>query len=266
LTRGQTIGKRAFGLRVMTMQGETVLLSVTRAFFRYFFYLGCIVLMTEIPPILYRHAAYGAQPELLDAHMLIVLSYFCANFISLLLSRNHRALHDVLTGTVVLRASLVPSRAELDHFLAAPQLVYPMPAFMRRCPFHVALGVIIGSLIWSFGSTSSPELRQLSSVRYQLEHDMPIRIVSASTDPNELQIQALLLDSPASADKWAKLATEFLKTHAAVEDHHIQRVAFSFYVNPEEHAPDAGTDPIVREVDWSSLEVRTVPPSVGGAP
>ncbi|MFN8390562.1 MAG: RDD family protein [Bdellovibrionota bacterium] len=259
-SKGQTIGKKPFGLRVVRTKGPGVLLSAGQAFARYFMYLGAVVLLTEIPPLLYRRYAVVADPEILDAHMLIVLGYFFANLLSLLCDRDGRALHDRLTGSVVVRAAEVPTRSELDRYLQQPRVLTPLPTLFRKPLFQCAAGAFLGAMMWYLGFSSIGELKELSAMRYQLENRFPYRIVSASSEENELEIQALLLDAaPDAPSTFARQTVEQLKSSGRFQEAQLDRVTFTFYLNPasKEQAEHPGT--VRRQVSWNTLDVSEPP-------
>ncbi len=257
LTQGQSLGKRAFGLRVVRVDGSGPLyLTPAGAALRYCHFLGWVLLATEIPPLYYRSIGLVASPAALDAHMLFVMSYFFTNIAMLAATPAHRALHDYLSGSLVVRGDGIPDAASIRELLdlAGDR----SDGARQRLRMAVAGAVAVAGGLWFFGLTSDARISTIASRRFEIEHRFPVRLVSLSFVSDGLKLEMLRLEA-ADADP-KPLAEEigrYLLDRGAFTDERLKKMRLTLYSDPAAANSTPDTPPKrVLELELPSL--RTV--------
>lgn len=185
---GRTLGKRAFHLRVVRLDGSQ--LGYGRAAARYMAAIGVVVLLTEIPPAIFRRNGVIAEPALLELHTLPVLAYMFANALRVIFDPAHRGLHDLLCRTVVVSTRSDTDAANPDVTRISRELA----ALRMPLPLAIAiplLGGSIGGIMWALSVSQPPALRALMSARYIIEREAQIEIVGVSEEGTEGVIEGL---------------------------------------------------------------------------
>lgn len=179
---GYTLGKRAFGLRVIDIPTQGPL-CFGQAFFRYFFTYGLIILLSELPPVYFRNHRIEAAPGWLEFNMLLALCYFGFLILSVLLSNSRRGFHDQLSGSMVLR------NEETSAGIAEDSKRYV------KLAGAAVLSAVISYFVWHQGIPRDRTERLIFSKRYVLEHDLNLRFLRIQIANKQLEIQMLLVDS-----------------------------------------------------------------------
>ncbi|MEM9752307.1 MAG: RDD family protein [Planctomycetota bacterium] len=101
-SRGQTIGKMAGKIKVLNTDGSDITFGTS--FFRAFMYTG-IQLIPSLLVIVFGASFYGDFESLAPYDILTVVIgiYVLANCITVLVSQNKRAIHDMAAGTRVIQ-------------------------------------------------------------------------------------------------------------------------------------------------------------------
>lgn len=241
LTKGQSLGKKAFGLRVLRCDGsDELFLTPTQAAFRYLNSLGWVILLTEAPPIIFRLTGTIASPAVLEAHMLLVMSYFICNIACLIADPRHRAIHDLFAKTCVIRGE--PVRIDRES-IRSP-----------RRTIGIAAGLAIAVCLWLFGLSPDPSVQALSSHRYELENRFPVRLVAVSFPPEELSLDLLLVQSGTpDLNQLATQLAQYLQSREEIfADSRFKKVLFTFYFNPADS--DGEAPPQTVELELPSLQ------------
>lgn len=258
LARGQSLGKKAFGLRVLRTDGPRFL-SPAQAAIRYVYYLGFVILLAELPPLLLRANSVSASPMLLEAHMLLVMCYFFCNVWTWITTDTHRALHDFLAHTIVLRGELVPDENQLADLIRRTRNSPPLLKFLAR-PLVVCLGSFtFAALLWSMGFSSSTELQSIGVHRYEIEHNFPVRILSLSRHEHSVTMEALLLDSAAWQSKeFAARFAQYLQEKGGLRGESLETLNLTWYRDPGATTKDSSSSKSMLRVDLQSGDVVEV--------
>lgn len=234
VTAGQTLGKKAFGIRVVSavpLSGGPYI-SVGRALLRFFCLCGAIICLSDIPPNIYRQISLAADPRLLELHMWIALTFTFTGVALVLLLPSHRGLHDLIAKTIVVRGPQdMPAGAGKEAIDgAAGQKAFFSPALTAP-----AIGAAFGTLLWLHGVEIEPEMLRLVSHRYQLEHDLPIRVQGIRKADDKALFAAEVADSyrlsdeplPGSIELAQTLGNKFLGENL-VAPAEIKSIIFAF--------------------------------------
>ncbi len=176
ILEGQTLGKRTFGLRVISCKENKLYLSFREGFYRFLITYGLIILCAETPTILYRNNAIVASPKLLELHMLFVMFLLFANAASVLFRADRRALHDALCGSMVVRGS-----GDFNFNTEGGSV-------RRSTLLPAVVGFILALLLWLPSVTHNAPVTAVQRARYLLENRTPLRLVGASSHGESLSI------------------------------------------------------------------------------
>lgn len=205
---GQTLGKRVFSLYVLS----SLPLSITRAFFRYLLTIGVIILIIEIPHLLFRQFSLVANSILFEIPMGIGLCYFFSNFAQVLLNKHSRGVHDLLSNTAVVYANKRPENILFPQILSNLP-VNPLWATFPALRFRYLRWIvspIVALLLWLISIQRDPGLSDISANRFRLENQFKLRILVLARHEKSLYFEALILDKNAVAKTSAEQIRDFL--------------------------------------------------------
>ncbi|MCB0343507.1 MAG: RDD family protein [Bdellovibrionales bacterium] len=185
---GQTLGKRTFGLRVVSCKDDRLYPNFSEGFWRFFLAYGAIILGAETPTMIYRSSALVASPKLLELHMLFVMFLLFANCVSVIFRSDRRALHDVFCSTIVVRGS-----GEFAYD-AKPRPI------SRSVLLPATVGAVFALLLWLPSVTHNPQVTAVQRSRYLLENRTPLRLVGASTAGDKLLIHLVYAGLAVTSD------------------------------------------------------------------
>lgn len=185
LFSGQTLGKRFFGIRTVSIRGDKLYLSPWESITRYFISYGLIVFLAEAPFICYRISALSAPAMLLDLPLLFAFYWCFQNLLLLIAARDHRAAHDWIAQSCVLRSPSPPS-------LSRKNAVYHETANAPKA-IRLALlgGAIISLIFWLPGVIYPEPEKSLLAEQYVLAHDYGIRLISAERTTDAIVVDFL---------------------------------------------------------------------------
>lgn len=236
VARGQSFGKRAFGLRVCAIEGG--LLTMPKAVLRFFVWIGVIIICSELPALLFRHYAFRGEAVVLESPMLFVLSYFIGNLAMVTFDPLHRGLHDRAAGSIVLRTGT--SHFERDSETAAKVRSLRGVGMMQSLG-ALAVGALIGALLWLLGVQNSPGVALVSRNRYLIEHELPVRISGLQEENGTTTVDLLIFDStPGQGKMLAPRILELLSAEGPVPGSTLR---LRFYADPAKLPPDAPPGP-----------------------
>ncbi len=217
--RGQTVGKRVFGLRTVSAEPSVDIsyLSIPRSLLRYLALYGLVIVLAEIPPIAFRNFEATGSAARLELHMLLLLAYTCTNALLVAASRGHRGLHDRFACSRVVRVA-----EESQHSPA-----YGLPNSARLYLLCGSAGCIFAVLFWTMGTARPELLRPIFEYRYRIEHRANVRISNVTSDGERAIVEAVCPDKtrsnlPAAAQQLAAELAALDYRSAAV---HLQLVA-----------------------------------------
>lgn len=181
IMRGQTLGKKVFGLQVIDIESAKTL-QFSRSILRFLLSFGLIITLAELPSIIYRKLGFSSSVYLIEAHLGLALLYTTLSLFSFLLLNRRSALHDLFCKTLVLRASNDCSKQALAELLAKT------PTKRSRQLVALALGILLASLLFIGGFSSDKEINQIKGAKYYLEQGLPIKIAYAVKEKGSLAI------------------------------------------------------------------------------
>ena len=187
--RGQTLGKKAFGLRVIRegTDGRTHL-SPIEAFVRFLGIFGALILLAEIPPLLYRSTAFSGSVYLIEFHMLLAMMLVFSNLGLLFFDPLRRGLHDFILPTRVVMSPKTLEERSLAQSAIETKRLSPI----------LGIACLAALCFWGFGLSALGELRGLQEVRYTLEKRFEVELVSFSRSGDKLRLTIFQAD-------WAKV-------------------------------------------------------------
>ncbi len=253
LTGGQTLGKKVFGLQVISKQQRGPLfLPLWRAALRYIASFGVYVLGAEVPYAYYRAHSITGSPLVLEFHMLILLVYACTNFSYLLFEPQRRGLHDLLSGSRVVRAQKLLgtiSDGELPVCIKAA----PLKMVRRNSFFAHLAGTTTGGLLWALSVFHANAVVDVQGQRFKLEHDFSLRITSIALVEKHLQIECVLLPGkPRDESGIAKEIGQKLLDEHLVGAADVSEIDFLFLQNTGASTQSSNT---ARQSDTARTEV-----------
>ena len=206
ITGGQTLGKRAFGLRLVGQAGP---ISVPRSFARFVCSHGLPILLTGIPPLILRESEVVASASITDLPMLFVLVYTIWNLSSIFVSRLNLAKHDEFCNTVVLRIDGRSQASSVDY--SVDQTSTSLSRTASYIPLLLAL--LLGGTAWLYSVFQPQSIEPIHRHRYQLERQFSIRILSLSNPVDGIVMHLAALDAKQSdlAGLTERLARHLLK-------------------------------------------------------
>jgi uncharacterized RDD family membrane protein YckC len=244
---GQTLGKKVFGLRVLSVpfDRETPYLSLSRSFYRYLGLYGGIVLLKEVPSLIFRANGAVASIYLLDSYMLPALIYPIALFVSILIHPWQRGLHDGLASSIVVRSSLEPPRGFSD-------LTYALGK--QKSLIVAAIGIILGSIFWALSVVHPPQIRSIYEQRFALEKMLPIRLYRVDLDAEGPHLHVISITTT-DTKLLAKELAEYLAPKLSQDAKSTNVLLLSFYRQQEE---DSQADDKLSEPDNSQSYRYTI--------
>lgn len=235
-TSGQTLGKRVFGLQTLRItsgekESEIQLgfLPVFRSVFRYFLSFGILILVSELPPLLYRAYEFHASSHLLELHMIMVLAYFFADIFYALVHPTHRSLHDIFSGSIVTRGAFSEYQTLRTSTLFAPNS-------LTKTSGIIILSILLSSGLWLMGGVHNPTVATIGEQRYVLENRFPIRILAIDHGDRSVELHCLILqNNQEELDKTIEEVRQFLIPHFEREpkETRIEKLIFTVFL-PED--------------------------------
>lgn len=184
VTSGRTLGKRTFGLFVVNVNDGS-LLSIKQSSLRCLFQIVFPILLIELPPLFFREHSTAGSPFLLESQMLFVLIYTIWNASLVLVAKQQRAGHDFLAQSIVLQGE---TGADLQPKLPSQR----QKAFH---PIQCTTSFALGGLLWWLSVSQLPAVDAIHRIRYSLEHDFALRIISIQADATTIYLQLLQIPS-----------------------------------------------------------------------
>jgi len=200
LTRGQTLGKKLFGLRVVGTNEESPL-PIAHSVARFTMLFGVIMLLRDGFSLYFRHQAFVASPIILEFPMLCCLMFFFANIGCVVLAKRHQGFHDLLGKSIVIR--------ERDSSFSG-------------FPYHNRMlgsigGAMLGFLLWLPAVLQPDPLLRVRQYQYDLEHHLPIRIISITAEQEALSITLELLPHADSVENVVDSTLTRLKNSVSLQ-------------------------------------------------
>ncbi len=185
---GQTLGKRAFGIRVVGPNGP---ISLAKSFLRYTVAFGLPLLLVGIPPLLLRSSAVVAAPSLTELNMLAVLVYSIWNFSAILVRKSRRAMHDVFSSTMVVQVTKPEDKHDFSLLFKPDGVFADSPK--QATWISIALGFVFGSVLWWYSVQQPVLVESIHRNRFQIEQQFGIRILSLSARSDGIVIDIAAL-------------------------------------------------------------------------
>ncbi len=265
ITGGQTLGKKAFGIKVLGASAvrSSPYLGLLQSIWRYFCLVGFIVILSDVPAMVYRRLGFVGEPMLLEFHMWIALVYSITGVTLVLLSGTHRGLHDLLARTVVVKGP-ISSPEDGHRACKAIPAVSPLKSPLLISP---VVGAAFGTLLWLHGIETNQQVHGLVSHRFDLEHRFPIRIQGIVRERDYVILVAEVSPSyslsvrppPESNELAVGLAREAVE-QKLIDTAEIKNIVFNFSrITPNEQTGlTFKVDQL--SVDTTSLEVKPLSP------
>ena len=193
ITAGRTLGKRVFGLRVVH-GSQAAFLTLPHSILRYLCSFGLVILLSEIPPLIYRSLAVEGAAHILELPMLGAILYSLYTISRILVSRHHQAPHDILSNSLVLRTAAPLNVSENSsrtyRWKLRPSFSSTMPQVMRASINTAAL--LLGAILWYLGIAHPAPIAVVKTQQYVLEHTFPIRLIAIEQRAkNSMELQMI---------------------------------------------------------------------------
>lgn len=259
--RGRTFGKRVFGLQTVVggSNANKLFLSLPESFFRYLLSLGFIVIVVEVSDKLYRATALEAPRAILDLPILLIITVLTANIICFFAHPHHRALHDILIKSTVIRTpsplTLEELRKQLRSLFSAPSEVLE-----KRALKAAIFGSILSALVWGFMVSLPSTTEPFQRVRYLIEHELSIRILSLYVEGDTVFIEAVELLSadnpPLGAQALALSLMDKYKRSGAFENGLIKHLKLAVIQYKIGTRPEGEAETVRLAVDEASQDLH----------
>jgi uncharacterized RDD family membrane protein YckC len=247
LTTGQTLGKKIFGLRVIDLnkKKQAIFLSIYKSFFRYFCTFGVIILAAEIPSMYFRNNSIVLPLHLLEFHMLIALTYTMLNASWFVFNIHHRAMHDVLSSSMVIRSyHRILDKSVLEEdikiFLNQSQALPLAVNYNLNSLLKTIVGILTGTALWYAGIIHSDPMRLITEHKYIIEQGHSIRVISIQVNNMSLTLKAFVLEETnKDYNELAKNIARYILVDDLISpDNVIEEIDFEFITwndfSPEE--------------------------------
>ena len=187
--QGRTLGKRAFGLRVLTYRGTSPpYLTLRQSFLRYMALYGGIILLAEIPPQWYRWLGVVGENWVLELPMLLVLCLAVTNVLLVAFTPRRLGIHDLLVSSVVIGAAAeVPEQIKFvtndgaEGRRGRPTETRLAEARRQRAAIILFFGLLVGGFFWWLGLNHPEPINAVSGKRYALEQKYSFLVLSLDT-------------------------------------------------------------------------------------
>lgn len=252
LGQGQSFGKKLLGLRVIRERNGALFLSPLSAFGRYCGFLGGLLLVAEIPPLVFRAQEVVAPVWMLQLHMLVALVWIMFSGGLAVVDHGHRALHDRLTGSLVVRARRLPA---LDARETLRQALVSTPP--RAKTFRLVLAgqsIFVAVLMWVWGIVLPVPLERAMRYQYRFEHAFPgLQVAVAQYDSSGKRLAVdLLALTPIPQEQQQHKAEEVahsLDQFGGIDHDAIKAIVIRFIEQPQAGQPPG--EPAEHLVDLS---------------
>lgn len=257
ITRGRTLGKLFFGLQVLSASDNNIFLSLGRAFLRFFFMLGILVLGDISLESLYRYYVVTGPLYLLTFHKFLLYLLFFSGVSLFFFHPRRRTVHDFIAGSVVVRPSVAKSGKMVEGRFDGLRVI-----------FSVLVALVLSLVGWLGSIDPDPDTSNIRRIRYRLESTFPLRIVEVAKTKDHVVIFALDLEAdsadslPAGSkqgrEEWAVVNwTKFVVEEGAVNLSSFKTLGWVLA------PPNRRTEPlpqlILYKVDLQTLAVGTAP-------
>lgn len=190
---GQTLGKKFFGLRTVSIaKSSSRYISLSQSFLRFLLLLGLVVALKEAPPIFYRHFLVESSRSLLDLPILFSFVLFFGNISTLLFHTHQRALHDIIGKSAVIRN---PNNEPIENLNLEK---------LKSSHHHPIVGFSVGSILacifWSLSILQPPQLQAVSEKQYAIEASLSIKILHATFYDTTLSLITLVSSADQSLE------------------------------------------------------------------
>ncbi|MDD2943389.1 MAG: RDD family protein [bacterium] len=193
---GQTLGKKAFGIRVISLKPEDNALfpypGLRASLLRYIVLYGLMTVGAEAFENVYRYLDIAAPPILLNLHMLPLMILGCANLLTAICDPFHFSLHDRAARTMVVRPTSETDfryiEDEQEHFRTLVSKGWP------KARLGLISGFILGAVLWFAGIPAAGQVTQLESLRFRIERRWPVRFSSIQSDGEQMLVSLIPLD------------------------------------------------------------------------
>lgn len=196
VTRGQTLGKKAFGLRVISLSEKkndfekqhSAYLSLSRSVTRYLLSFGALILLAEVPPLIYRIQAVEQAVWIMELHMLCAMAVFTTLIALAVAHPLHRSFHDLFTHSLVVRGT--PQSGQRILLPSHSQRVSSL-----RIALPLVLALLLAFGLWRIAALHSPASAAIMKYRYAIEARFPFRLLSVTESAESMEIQGLVLNT-----------------------------------------------------------------------
>ncbi len=245
LGQGQSFGKKLIGLRVISGGGVAMYLTPGRALLRYLAFIGGLMLLVEIPPVLFRAGGIAAAPWILQLPMLAALLWLMLDAGTMLSDPAFRTLHDRIAGSIVVRSRAVPTIAARQRFHERLMTVPLQSVTVRRA--ILAQSSLIAVMLWGWGIILPKPIENIARYQFVLERSFPdLRVATMSYDGSakklSLDLLALVEQPAADEEEAAHRVVEFLRTAGAINPEAVASVVIRYFHQP--HADGSMSQPI----------------------
>ena len=255
VTSGQTIGKKAFGLRVVSTNSleQVRYLYLKESFLRYLTSYGALILLAELPPLAFRHFSVTAPVYQLESAMLLAFCYFLANIGHALFHPIQSSVHDLIARSMVLRIEDVSTAPEdAEYCLKSGNTSFY--AFQKP-RYGVILGILLASVLWALSLSYTDKESLILSNRYSIENALKVRLVDVSETASGISFDVHIetVGKDLSEELIVKnISKELIRLIPSLMD---SEEKWSFSVISDEK------EPIVIQVEIPSLNVNATQPT-----
>jgi uncharacterized RDD family membrane protein YckC len=252
---GQTLGKKAFGIKVVSAKTSTLgqEINLSEGFLRYFLSFGILILLSEVPKIFFRKYSIVAFPVYLEFNMFLAMLIFFFSIACVLIKKDRRALHDLLLGTIVITCPKNTPTEEITSALKSEIIILPKEESRKENGLCFLFSFMMASLFWFLSINHSPSFSNVAKYQYFIEHNYPVRFLNMQETKEIISITLALVSTDQHSKKLSELiGNELLKKNTIVSPN-IKHFYFEFF-----NLKNRGEEPKLYSFEIETREVEEV--------
>lgn len=252
ITRGQTLGKKAFGLHTVKILSKHDLeisfkfLTLKESILRFYLFIGLIILIGEVPDIFFKAKGLIINQSLQELNLYLAMQIMLFNGFLILFTNKKLGLHDIFVKSQVLHVDTkeLPQIIENEIINATIEKLAAKSESGKIVTLFI-LALALNTISWSGSISKDPSIASIKASKFKIEKLFPVKIVEINKaldygvkKENSLIFSVFLLNNSnnLSHDKRINLAAniseEINKNVINIKNFNLD--SFLFYFLPDE--------------------------------
>jgi uncharacterized RDD family membrane protein YckC len=228
---GQTLGKKAFGIKVVSAKPNSLgqEINISEGLLRYMLSFGILILLSEVPKIFFREYSVVAFPIYLEFNMFLGMLIFFFSVACVLIKKDRRALHDLLLGTVVISCPKNIPTEEMASALKSEIIPPSKEEFKKENGLCFLVSFLMASLFWFLSINHSPSFSNVAKYQYVIENDYPVRFLNIQETKEVISMSLALISTDQTPKKLSEQIGQLLLEKNTVDSPEIEHFYFEFF-------------------------------------